>query len=1136
MASRSSARFAALFVVLAGVIALFTWLALGLGHEGEKPDSAAMSLAAGADGSSTSPRADAALLESKPAGGDAASARATAPLERDRLDALRGPTEAELAEAWWVSGRITFPDNTPGDERAFVVGVGKEFGSRKLHRVPVAADGTFKVAFHKSAKKGTLRLEARYVFFEDNPAVKPADADKPLSLVAHLGGALAGRIVPSAAAQPFASQLSGGTVVARGWKSNGNVMRAVSGTVSPTLEFELGGLDPDTSWRLAYEPKGFAPIDADEFPIVRGKRSPMDVPVLRGASVNGTVRDAAGAPVEGANIQSDAISWSRMGMPTIIATDKDGKYTMEGLRTGKVRLSVIKPGYAPARPDVLELADGEVRSGFDVVLGRGNSVSGVVRWKDGTAAAGVRVEVEEPPSKDQDRFRGLPEEFPNSKSTSDGTFTITGLGPGPYTVTARSGLKEVEAVEAKSDKKPRKVRHQAQAEAVEANTAGLALVLDSGSTVRGRVVDDRGAPVDAFEVRASYVQAEGARWNFRNDKSISRDLSDAKGEFELIGLADGEWSVHVRKDGTQSNSENVVLPGAEKTYQFTLPRQAKLRGVVLDPAGAPVADARIEVDVEGQPRYWRGMEQDKTRKTDAQGTFDTAVSAGALEVRATHTAWAGSDTVKLSVAAAQEAGPVTLTLRRGGTITGEVRDKSGQLAGGRTVSTWVEGPGEWKQATTDASGTFVLERVTPGKVHVDLQPTQAEMEASRSANGSYSWSSTYAFNGQVEITLAEGATEHVVLGGAPASPVRVFGVVRSGKPLEGAEISMYRQDADQPRGSWRTGRTDSSGKYEITLDAPGEYQVSVGYGTGGGSTTLRRTIPAGSSYELNIDVPAGRIAGKVVSESGAPLANVRVIAQSTRQVKPEDGEGESGWGNVTTAADGTFVFDLLPASTYTISAGSERWNRASAKSKSHGTAVVKDIELAAGGSVTDVVLRLPRAGSVRGVVTGPDGPVAGVEVRVKGGEQESAWFGSTDTTDASGRYQIDGLNPGTVVVSASTETSTSRPSAPVAIRSGESAQADLRLEPGAKLRLVVEDAEGKPTHSSWKVLDEGGNDCSGYKTEWSQDADAGTGWVIGPLPAGTYTVKVTYAEDKKVEQEVRLSGTTEKTVRTRPPE
>jgi protocatechuate 3,4-dioxygenase beta subunit len=361
------------------------------------------------------------------------------------------------------------------------------------------------------------------------------------------------------------------------------------------------------------------------------------------------------------------------------------------------------------------------------------------------------------------------------------------------------------------------------------------------------------------------------------------------------------------------------------------------------------------------------------------------------------------------------------------------------------------------------------------------------------------------FNSQVDLELVEGGSAHVSLGGAPANAVRVFGVVRANGPLSGVTVSLSRHDSDNRYGNSRDAVTDADGRYELSVDSPGEYSANFRSGKGG-NAWMQCTIPEGTSFELNATLPVGSLSGRVVDDEGKPLAGIHVTAQSQTRHANGPGELQTGWGQTESGSDGAFEINMLAPGTYGLTAQAQTWGRSSTKSKSSGTAQLEGVELAEGGAVTGLVLRLPRAGSVHGVVTGPDGPVAGAQVTLS--TKDRAPFGHQDMTDESGRYEINGINPGTVTLVAFSESAASKRSEAIEVHADESAEVDLHLEPGGKIHTLVKDASGKAVEKPWKVLDEHGRDCRDYPMYWANSGGQEKGWTIGPIPAGSYTVRI----------------------------
>src|SRR5262249_51611067 len=113
---------------------------------------------------------------------------------------IASPREAELARAHWVEGRVLFPPGTPADEKAVVVARGKKFADGGNHRVEVAPDGRFRVAFSEKTLSGQLTLEARYVYLAKLGRWSAKEPDAPVTLEPVLGARIEGRLVLPAGA------------------------------------------------------------------------------------------------------------------------------------------------------------------------------------------------------------------------------------------------------------------------------------------------------------------------------------------------------------------------------------------------------------------------------------------------------------------------------------------------------------------------------------------------------------------------------------------------------------------------------------------------------------------------------------------------------------------------------------------------------------------------------------------------------------------------------------------------------------------------------------------------------------------------------------------------------------------------
>jgi hypothetical protein len=103
----------------------------------------------------------------------------------------------------------------------------------------------------------------------------------------------------------------------------------------------------------------------------------------------------------------------------------------------------------------------------------------------------------------------------------------------------------------------------------------LPLTLGPPLVLTGRVIDDRGEPLERFTLHWESTDelAEG-----------SRSFRKAAGEFHLDELGEGTWLVFAEARGHAASHEvRVRLPHDGSKLELALPRLARLEGLVVDP-------------------------------------------------------------------------------------------------------------------------------------------------------------------------------------------------------------------------------------------------------------------------------------------------------------------------------------------------------------------------------------------------------------------------------------------------------------------------------------------------------------------------------------------------------------------------
>ncbi len=1060
-----------------------------------------------------------------------------------------------------IAGRVLLPSAAPADETLRVLALRENLPPRRVYgsggvladlaqgknepavlgTAAVRPDGGFELAL-ATEDEVWLVLDGRFLASARPERVRVETAR--VELAAELGGCLAGRItLPDG--RPDAQTFEDLEVELGPDERNFSMASLGSeplfgraAVLDAEGRFELRALPAGASHALAVRAKSLADAKVAGLQFEPGRVRELTLALVVGATLRGVVRDEQGTPLAGAEVTAaESAMWGFPGQELAQAeSDASGVFALEHVAPGKCLLLAKKDGYLESEAEKLELTDALSRDGLALVLSSGAAIRGRVRLPDGSPAASASVEV----SFDPEALTGMGAlnaargAKGSSTAGADGRFEVTGLGKGPFQVSASLTREGADGV---------KDTWSAKAGSVKPGTADLELTLAAPSALTGRVQDLAGVPVPKFVVRAT--QASGVYFMPGESRQATGD--DPEGDFVLRGLEAGKWKLEASADGFGPMTPlELSLPRAEaEPLVLVLAPAATVAGRVVDPSGAAVGGARValQTDVAQRLQRMRSAARAPETQSEADGTFLlTGLAAGTSLVVAQHEGFAGSEPLAVEASAEAPARDVLLRLRRGALVTGEVYGRDAKLVAGAQIVAQEPGSMNVEMKRTDAAGRFRFEHLTPGAWTITAMLEGGAVDTDGSAAEA---SASFMENLRIAmVTLEDGEEEHVVLGAPPKNPVRVRGTVRHGDRPVGEGLVSFVGEGSKGLEAFKMAALGADGRFQAELGAPGRYLVTVQVTAGGGalqqnSVEFSELVPEVEEHVLDFQLPLGSLRGAVRVPGGVSPAGTRVTLAAEGGI--ESGTLMGGqYAEATTDGDGRYSFDYLRPGSYAVAAGGALFGGAFGGQSQAGRLVRSGLRVEEGRTLEGVDFTLEEPGDIGGrVVDSAGAPVKDVALFVRDAHGRLLDRFSMITSGADGGFTYTGVAPGEYVVSARGKGMASAESAPVRVEKGARATVELVLYPGTKLVLEVVDDEGAPLKARVSVVDERGRELQGMlgwaemMSSFGEGGFDGSKQTVGPLSPGAYTVTALAADGRKASKPVTLDGQPERRLKLR---
>jgi hypothetical protein len=373
----------------------------------------------------------------------------------------------------------------------------------------------------------------------------------------------------------------------------------------------------------------------------------------RGAVITGRVLDEFGEPIAGANVSASRYRFlggtRRMTPSGTDNTDDQGHFRIYGLPPGDYFVSGTlrsqaammfvpamsstetegyAPSYYPGTPNLAEAQRVAVKGGqeltginFALTATRLARIRGRVTSPSGEPAAGVMVMMNA-----ADPTNAMPFMIAgNAQTRGDGTFQLSGVAPGTYTITTRAMLNPMSS-------EAGQLRVTVGAEDID----NVLITMSAGAIARGVVRTDDGSPLPVraqlIRVMASSADPIGEPMMGGRPPTVNDD-----GSFEISGLFDRrliravfaepnmDWAlkaVYLRdQDVTDTPIEFVPgqnIDGLEIVFTRKI---TEVTGLVRDDKGQPILDSTVVIFPNDSSRWSFQSRYVRTARVDQEGRF-----------------------------------------------------------------------------------------------------------------------------------------------------------------------------------------------------------------------------------------------------------------------------------------------------------------------------------------------------------------------------------------------------------------------------------------------------------------------------------------------------------------------------------
>ena len=642
-------------------------------------------------------------------------------------------------------------------------------------------------------------------------------------------------------------------------------------------------------------------------------------------------------------------------------------------------------------------------------------------------------------------------------------------------------------------------------------------VMDTGTQLAGRVVDEMGRAISGAKVTGHHVGSEpigpGRMMRLFANRlagSYSTVESGPDGRFFITGLPEGLAEVSATAEGRQMGVKSeleLAVGSVQDIGDIVMDAGAVIAGYVSDEDGKPIEDARVNVSsmsrivirrMEDMPRQQIGHEMSLVARSDKDGYFElVGLGEGQYTVHVNADGFARKDTQNVAtgvrdlqvvmselgelivrVKSASDDGPVSDAVIDARPMSdspwGRIGGDGGPLSvvGPRDVGATGQ-PGEYRVSGAGPNGTELIV-AADGFATLELEGPAVSSGGTQTMSVALVPESVIA--GRVVGQDGQGVAE---------ATVRIQEYVPPASDNGFGRFEIRREvrhtiggSTESPMDQMTRAETDAEGYFEMRGVPAGDWELTAKAEEFVGSEPEVLTLTAGQSVsdvEVRLEI-GGAVVGRVTEEDGTPVSGVRVLVKPQSAGRGQQGVedalhgrlsamlGEEQSDRATTAADGTFAVHSLAPGTYEVQIakqGGMAFGRAMVFMSDGGSGSddPDQVEIAnvVAGEEVWIDLIQPPLSTLSGQVMAGGEPVEVALVSLKQAGSFLPFGGQTAETDRFGRYTFENVEPGEYEVSTVVQGAALPETVSVELEAGQGSEADIVFG-GATVKGRVVDA------------------------------------------------------------------------------